>query len=41
MTRVTIVGGGYGGIVLAKALDDVAEVVLVEQKTPSSTTPRP
>lgn len=32
MTRVTIVGGGYGGIVLAKALDDVAEVVLVEQK---------
>ena len=32
MTRVTIVGGGYGGIALAKALDDVAEVALVEQK---------
>ena len=32
MTRVTIVGGGYGGITIAKALDDVAEVVLVEQK---------
>ena len=26
MTRVTIVGGGYGGIVLAKALNDVAAV---------------
>ena len=32
MTRVTIVGGGYGGIAIAKALDDVAEVTLVEQK---------
>lgn len=32
MTRVTIVGGGYGGITAAKALDDVAEVTLVEQK---------
>ncbi|MDO4243458.1 MAG: FAD-dependent oxidoreductase [Actinomyces sp.] len=32
MTRVTIVGGGYGGITLAKALDEVAEVTLVEQK---------
>lgn len=32
MTRVTIVGGGYGGITIAKALDDVAEVTLVEQK---------
>ena len=32
MTRVTIVGGGYGGIAIAKALDDVAEVALVEQK---------
>ena len=27
MTRVTIIGGGYGGIIAAKALDDVAEVV--------------
>ena len=26
MARVTIVGGGYGGITAAKALDDVAEV---------------
>ena len=32
MARVTIVGGGYGGITAAKALDDVAEVTLVEQK---------
>lgn len=32
MVRVTIVGGGYGGITLARALDDVAEVTLVEQK---------
>ena len=32
MTRVTIIGGGYGGITIAKALDDVAEVTLVEQK---------
>ena len=32
MTRVTIVGGGYGGITLAKALDEIAEVTLVEQK---------
>lgn len=32
MVRVTIVGGGYGGITIAKALDDVAEVTLVEQK---------
>lgn len=32
MVRVTIVGGGYGGITLAKALDDVAEVTLIEQK---------
>jgi NADH dehydrogenase FAD-containing subunit len=30
--RVVIVGGGYGGIALAKALDDVADVVLVEPK---------
>lgn len=32
MARVTIVGGGYGGITVAKALDNVAEVTLVEQK---------
>ncbi|SPT52413.1 NADH dehydrogenase-like protein SAV0941 [Actinomyces bovis] len=32
MTRVTIVGGGYGGIAAAKALDPVAEVTLIEQK---------
>jgi len=32
MTRVTVIGGGYGGIAIAKALDDVAEVTLVEQK---------
>lgn len=32
MARVTIVGGGYGGTALAKALDPVAEVTLVEQK---------
>lgn len=32
MVRVSIVGGGYGGITVAKALDDVAEVTLIEQK---------
>ena len=32
MVRVTIVGGGYGGITVAKALDPIAEVTLVEQK---------
>lgn len=32
MARVTIVGGGYGGITAAKALDDVADVTLIEQK---------
>ena len=32
MARVTIVGGGYGGITAARPLDDVAEVPLVEQK---------
>ena len=32
MARVTIVGGGYGGITVAKALDDVAQVTLIEQK---------
>lgn len=30
--RVVVVGGGYGGVAVATALDDVAEVVLVEPK---------
>lgn len=30
--RVVVVGGGYGGVRVATALDDVAEVVLVEPK---------
>ncbi|MCX4658281.1 NAD(P)/FAD-dependent oxidoreductase [Streptomyces uncialis] len=30
--RVVIIGGGYGGSAAAKALDDVAEVTLVEPK---------
>jgi apoptosis-inducing factor 2 len=29
---VTIVGGGYGGIAVAKALDEVAEVTLIERR---------
>lgn len=29
---VAVVGGGYGGVQVAKALDDVADVVLVEPK---------
>jgi NADH dehydrogenase FAD-containing subunit len=32
MARVVVAGGGYGGIAVAKALDDVAEVVLVEPR---------
>ena len=32
MARVVVVGGGYGGVTVAKALDDVADVVLVEPK---------
>lgn len=32
MTTVIIVGGGYGGAATAKALDDVADVILVEPK---------
>lgn len=30
--RVVVVGGGYGGIVAAKALDEVAEVILIEPR---------
>ena len=30
--RVVVVGGGYGGVAVARALDDVADVVLVEPK---------
>ena len=30
--RVVVVGGGYGGVAVAKELDDVADVVLVEPK---------
>ena len=29
---VVVIGGGYGGVSVAKALDDVAKVVLVEPK---------
>ena len=29
---VIVIGGGYGGIATAKALDDVADVVLVEPR---------
>lgn len=32
MARVVVVGGGYGGVTVAKGLDSVAEVILVEQK---------
>ncbi|MGC1734618.1 MAG: FAD-dependent oxidoreductase [Pseudonocardiaceae bacterium] len=31
-TTVVVVGGGYGGVNTAKALDDIADVVLVEPK---------
>src|SRR5919204_3024648 len=30
--RVLVIGGGYGGIAVAKGLDDVANVMLVEPK---------
>ena len=30
--RVVVVGGGYGGVAVAKELDAVADVVLVEPK---------
>jgi NADH dehydrogenase FAD-containing subunit len=31
-TTVAVVGGGYGGVTAAKALDDVADVVLIEPR---------
>ena len=31
-TKVIVVGGGYGGVAVAKALDDVADVALVDPK---------
>ena len=31
-TTVAVVGGGYGGVAVAKALDDVADVVLIEPR---------
>jgi apoptosis-inducing factor 2 len=30
--RVAVVGGGYGGVTVAKALDDVADVMLIEPR---------
>lgn len=32
MARVVVIGGGYGGITVAKGLDPIADVVLVEQR---------
>src|SRR5436309_15165897 len=32
MATVAVVGGGYGGIAVAKALDEVADVVLIEPR---------
>ena len=32
MARVIVIGGGYGGITVAKGLDPIADVVLVERK---------
>lgn len=32
MTRVIVIGGGYGGITVAKGLDSIADVVLIERK---------
>lgn len=32
MARVVVIGGGYGGITVAKGLDSIADVVLVERK---------
>ena len=32
MARVVVIGGGYGGVTVAKGLDPLAEVILIEQK---------
>jgi apoptosis-inducing factor 2 len=32
MSTVLVIGGGYGGVVVAKALDEAAQVILVEPK---------
>jgi NADH dehydrogenase FAD-containing subunit len=32
LATVAIIGGGYGGIAVAKALDDIADVVLIDPK---------
>ena len=32
MARVAVIGGGYGGVTVAKGLDPLADVVLIEQK---------
>ena len=32
MTTVVVIGGGYGGAAAAKALDDIADVVLIDPK---------
>ncbi|SIA34407.1 Uncharacterised protein [Mycobacteroides abscessus subsp. abscessus] len=32
MARVAVIGGGYGGVTVAKGLDPIADVVLIEQK---------
>ena len=32
MAKVVVVGGGYGGVTVAKGLDPIADVVLVEQR---------
>jgi NADH dehydrogenase, FAD-containing subunit len=32
VARVVVIGGGYGGVTVAKGLDPIADVILVEQK---------
>lgn len=32
MARVVVIGGGYGGVTVAKGLDPIADVTLIEQK---------
>ena len=32
MARVAVIGGGYGGVTVAKGLDPLADVILIEQK---------